>query len=219
MRCLKEADLMRFVDGSMPSAAHEAVQRHVHGCVRCAGELQHLTAIGNRIDAWLAALAPEDAIPIDAPESLARLRGRIHERPTAARKRALVWAAAVASACIVAIAMGIHGHPSIITSRAKPNMHAATTEFPQKPLGQLPSLSTPPVRAAHRRPRPDRPQTTADYLPLDSGVPMQMGVVVRVTLPANAFARFGASGSGNLQADVLVGEDGIAHAIRLVPRE
>ena len=74
MRCLKEADLMRFIDGSMPNAAHEAVQRHVHGCVRCAGELQRLTAIGSRIDAWLAVLAPEDAISIDAPESLARNR-------------------------------------------------------------------------------------------------------------------------------------------------
>jgi anti-sigma factor RsiW len=219
MRCLKEADLMRFVDGSMPNAAHEAVQRHVHGCVRCAGELQRLTAIGSRIDAWLAILAPEDAIPIDAPESLARLRGRIQERPTPARKWALVWAAAVASACIVVIAIGIHGHQSVITSRAKPDMHATTTEFPQAPLGQLPSVSTRPVRAAHGRPRPDRPQATADYLPLDSGVPMQMGVIVRVTLPAATFARFGASGSGNLQADVLVGEDGIAHAIRLVPRK
>ena len=192
MRCLQEADLMRFVDGSLPDAAHEAVQRHVQGCVQCAGALRRLTDTRDRIDACLAALAPEDARPTDAPESLARLRNRIHERPAASRRWALVWAAGVAPACIVAIALGIAGHPSKTTSRGKQDMQAASD-------GQ--------------------PQATADYLPLDSGVPMQMGVVVRVTLPASAFARFGVAGSGNLQADVLVGEDGIAHAIRLVRRE
>jgi hypothetical protein len=219
MPCLKDAELMRYLDESMPSAAHEAVQRHLHGCMHCAGTLQRLVAVGNRVDTCLAALAgSEDASPIDAQESLARLRHRIHDHSTPIRKWALAWATAVVATCIVVVALGIYSHLSTIRGRVKSDVHTTTAESPQTPMGQPLPVSARPIRVVRGRARLNESQAMADYLPLDGG-PMQMGVVVRVTLPATAFARFGAAGSGNLQADVLVGEDGIAHAIRLVPQE
>ncbi len=182
MPCLKDAELMRYLDESLPGAAREAVRRHLDNCGRCAGHLQRLAATGIRVDAWLGVLAgPENARPIDSRESLARLRRRIYEPREPVRR----WATAVAAAGLLVAAAGIRNH-----------------------------LSVHKVQPVPVEPRPGM----ADYLPLDGG-PMQMGVIVRVILPATAFARFGAAGSGNLQADVLVGEDGIAHAIRLVPQE
>ncbi len=58
----------------------------------------------------------------------------------------------------------------------------------------------------------------ADYIPLDPGAPMQMGVVVRMALPSTMFPGIGAN-SANVQADVLVGDDGFPHAIKLVAQQ
>jgi hypothetical protein len=55
-----------------------------------------------------------------------------------------------------------------------------------------------------------------DFLPIGTGGAMQMGVVIRVTLPPSLLAAFGVTTSTATQADLLMGDDGLAHAIRLV---
>ena len=55
-----------------------------------------------------------------------------------------------------------------------------------------------------------------DFLPIGTGGPMQMGLVIRVTLAPSALAAFGVTTSSATQADLLVGDDGFAHGIRLV---
>ena len=217
MACFREGELLRYLDGSMPNATHEAVQRHLEVCVQCGVELQRLAVAGEQIHACLAALAgPEDSISVDVQEALSRLRNRIHERPTPGRKWALVWATAVVATFAAVIAIGIHGPLSHTTGKDE---RTARGPASQASTGQPQSVSARPVRPLRDRIQPNRSQSMDEYMPLDGGAPMQMGVVVRVTLPATAFARFGVSGSGNLQADVLVGDDGIAHAVRLVPQE
>ena len=55
----------------------------------------------------------------------------------------------------------------------------------------------------------------ADFVAID-GAPIQMGLVVRATVPASMLASFGVTGSGDVQADFVIGEDGRAHAFRIV---
>jgi hypothetical protein len=63
-----------------------------------------------------------------------------------------------------------------------------------------------------------QPQSTvspdlASFIPLDSE-PVNAGIVVRVRLPRSALLDEG--GPGEVEADVLLGEDGLAHAVRFI---
>ena len=93
--------------------------------------------------------------------------------------------------------------------------------------------SLPAWRLSHQKPQTlvnhattlaAREVTTA-FLPLPySGVPLTNGELVRLDVPRSALVSFGlapmeasdASDAGTVQADVLVGEDGLARAIRFV---
>jgi len=66
-------------------------------------------------------------------------------------------------------------------------------------------------------------EVATDFLPLPySHVPMNMGSTVRIEVPATALTSFGLApidfrqGDGPVHADVLIGEDGLARAIRFV---
>jgi hypothetical protein len=66
-------------------------------------------------------------------------------------------------------------------------------------------------------------EIATEFLPLPySHVPMNTGSTVRIEVPATALVSFGLAptdfreGDGKVQADVLIGEDGLARAIRFV---
>jgi hypothetical protein len=79
-----------------------------------------------------------------------------------------------------------------------------------------------------RNPQPSMPEevipeVATEFLPLPySHVPMNTGSTVRIEVPATALVSFGLAptdfreGQRTVQADVLVGEDGLARAIRFV---
>src|ERR1035437_7361681 len=83
--------------------------------------------------------------------------------------------------------------PSVVY-RAGPRGHAVRKRFP-----------------VHRQ----APQSALDdFVPFDDADPMQMGMVVRVMLPVSDASLTG--GAQEVAADLLIGEDGRARAIRLV---
>jgi hypothetical protein len=66
-------------------------------------------------------------------------------------------------------------------------------------------------------------EVATEFLPLQySHVPMNTGSTVRIEVPATALVSFGLApgdfreGQGTVEADVLIGEDGLARAIRFV---
>jgi hypothetical protein len=79
-------------------------------------------------------------------------------------------------------------------------------------------------------PRPEAPaepalsEVTTDYFPVGYGPPLapdEYRQVIRVSLPRAEMVRFGlpmygGAGSAQVRADVIVGEDGVARAIRFV---
>jgi hypothetical protein len=77
----------------------------------------------------------------------------------------------------------------------------------------------PAVKPRFRRVRRSKPLPRLDdFLALDDGDPIQVGVVVRVMLPASAFAAMPQTGATQvIMADLAIGEDGRARAIRFVP--
>jgi hypothetical protein len=95
-------------------------------------------------------------------------------------------------------------------------------------------IDSPPVAAVHKRrhhtsaaparpvPEPQQEEVTSDFLPLDpAGSAPASGEVIRVQMPRAALTLFGLPfntrrASVPVQADVLLGEDGMAHAVRFV---
>ena len=80
-------------------------------------------------------------------------------------------------------------------------------------------------RIGNRQPAPETSITevATEFLPLPySHVPMHTVSTVRIEVPATALASFGLApgdyreNNGTVQADVLVGEDGIARAVRFI---
>jgi len=95
-----------------------------------------------------------------------------------------------------------------------------------RPWSSLPPIPAPaPVvkvaRHVHRR-KPRSAEVTTGFLPLDAA-PMELngGEVVRMEVPRSTLTLFGLPmdvrrASVPVQADVLFGEDGMAHAVRFV---
>jgi hypothetical protein len=87
-------------------------------------------------------------------------------------------------------------------------------------IGDLPPLATAPLPPA---PEEAIVEVATEFLPLSYyHVPLNTGSTVRIEVPAKALVSFGLApadfreGDGTVQADVLIGEDGLARAIRFV---
>ena len=145
------------------------------------------------LTAALRAVAADDA-RLDASSRVERLL-REQVRRIAARRRRARTIAAIAAGLVVAAAVPLW---RTVRSRNDAARIAA------------PALSTPP------------PEIASEFLPLAySGVPVTDGRIVRLAVPRAALASFGlapldSSEAGTVMADVIVGEDGLARAVRFV---
>lgn len=147
------------------------------------------------LTAALDALRGEDGAPGASPEVEARLLREVRSI-AAARRRNYVTAFAVAAVLVLAVGVAILP----LTMRGP---GAKPAETPAAPTHEI---------------------TTA-FFPLISGsLPVQGGHIVRLELPRRALASFGlgpaGSGGGSqsatVLADVIVGDDGLARAVRFV---
>jgi hypothetical protein len=102
--------------------------------------------------------------------------------------------------------------------RAEPQVAAVVKVTPAIPL--VPTARPVIRKAVHRRPPPKEVMT--DFYPLiEDAPPFERGELLRVSLPAVAMRGVGLPVSEDrltdmVQADVLVGQEGLARAIRFV---
>jgi len=167
-------------------------------------------------DGWRDREAPERV----EQKLIAAYRGR-------RRARRIGWmGAAVGVAAALAVIALISSRP-----REAPHVAASRPERPpQAPQSSLPHVdkaapvaapAVAAVRQVHRR-KPLPAEVTTGFLPLDAA-PMELngGELVRMEVPRSTLTLFGLPmdarrASVPVQADVLFGEDGMAHAVRFV---
>jgi hypothetical protein len=145
----------------------------------------------------LRAVAQDDETMGASAEIEARLLAEAHLIATAAgRRRAYAVAGALAAALLAAIAI--------------PAWRAATVRVPVIDSAGPAEASARPVPA----------EIATEFFPLMySNVPVTNGQTVRLELPQAALASFGIEAddaSGTVLADVLVGQDGLARAVRFL---
>ncbi len=183
-----------------------------------------------RIEYALKALTARDAA-LEAPPCVEqRLREAFRRRHArSAWRRAMPWVIAAAAAALILVAMRpsssvpvlektVGRAPSPAASLlAGPLAVSSATRGSRADQGVRPTL---PRRKP--QPAPEPTETATEFFPLlDIAPPFESGELVRVTLPAAAMRRVGIPVREEhlmepVDADILIGQEGLAHAIRFV---
>ena len=197
-QCWSEGELRAYLDRELPTEEMQRVAAHLRDCTVCdglctelAGRAAHVSALMELLPEWTAA-APRAATP---PKRRAR-------RPN--------WAGiAVAVAACLALAAYLvpNRHPreeALVLPAPVPA--AVAPPVPDAAAAMTPAPLEPVERPAPRRTRRVRatPPEPAYFVALDDE-PFESGVIMRVDVKP-----------GNVQADIVFGPDGRAHAFRLV---
>jgi len=211
MKCLDEGTLQAYLDSELPEAQMHRAAGHLETCAGCRDRLGRLEATLRRVTGCLDALAPED-LPI-----LGETSPRIAARAAGVRWR---WAAVALAGALAASLVLFFTN---VRPRPEPKKEAHV-QAPQVPLANARGSANPVRRAAPyrastvreripaTRPKP-RPELD-DFVAFDDADPMQMGMVVRVMVPVSDASLTG--GMQEIAADLMIGEDGRARAIRFV---
>ena len=185
-QCWSEGELRAWLDGELPARDMECVTSHLKECAACEALRAGLEGRAVRVGTLLAALPK--------PEPVMQLP-RLRPRP----QPYWHWAAlAVAAAMAIAFLL--------LPRRAEKVVAVAPRQAPAKPA---PNVSPPPPVAVKpaiiRRKLPAKPKPQPQYYVALDDLPIETGVVVRVSLD-----------DGQVPADVILGPDGRPRAIRLV---
>jgi hypothetical protein len=161
----------------------------------------------------LTALRRADADVVTGPQAAigALLAFRRQQRRQRLR-RVTAWGAIAAAAVLMASHWTAHETPHELVAASQP---AATPAVPVI-IQPRPSLER-----AVRKPAEPEEIVTAFFPLMDSPPPFEQGLLVRVTVPASTMRTVGLPVGDDylsepVQADVLVGQDDLARAIRFV---
>ena len=187
--CWSEGELRAYHDGELPVREMSRVREHLLECAPCAGLYAELSERSARLAVWLLRL-PE-------PPALSRLPDT--PRPSRGSWRGAATAVAVAASLGVALILFPKRTEPVWVA---PRPQAPAPAAPKPPLVVKPAI----IRRAPRGPSaPVKPRPRIDYYVKLDDEPIETGLVVRVGL-----------NGGEVPADVIVGPDGRARAIRLV---
>lgn len=189
----QEGELRAYLDGELPAGDMERLAAHLQECAACGGLCAELQGRA----AWVSAAL--GALPVQEP--VLRMP-RLARRSPAVRRRA---GAAIALAASLALALVLLPKATEKRVVVAPPPQRVT---PAVPVAQ-PSVTVKPAIIRRIVPRknvaPSKPQPQLEYYLALDDEPVEAGMVVRVALDG-----------GRVPADVIVGTDGRAHAIRLI---
>ena len=193
-QCWPEGALRAYLDGELPDENLQQVAAHLGECRACDGLCRELAARAAHVSA-LMELLPD--------------RGEAMPCPVVVPRRRAHWvgvAVALAAGLAVAAYLLPDRHPREALVRPAPTpapgrqVVAAVAAVTPAPVA---APGPPSPRRRPRRVRPAAPEP-AYFVALDDE-PFESGVIMRMDVKP-----------GNLQADIVFGPDGRAHAFRLV---
>ena len=210
-----------------------AVDAHVEHCEACAAKLARERIVSNGLRALAAATASE----LPSPMLERQLQRAFAEHTSAAKTRWWIPATAAAAATLALMAWW-QGTRTATPAPAIDEKRETRAVIPWEP----PPKPTPPAQSEDRkhldrvepsdrgRPIESPPaaksadgETEFVALPAAIGLPdFESGVIVRMELPVAALPSYGievvSDSKTPVEADLLIGQDGQARAIRLVNR-
>lgn len=232
MKSCPQAEIWQaYLDGELAAEAGAAVRVHLTDCSRCAEAVREMQQALTAMNQALTTTWP-DVVPT------ARLRARIASalaEQTAPKAAWAQWPGPFGWAATVLLLAGIAGWIWRATPPLQPPQPAhdekpALALLPKPPATFSPVSARPPLRPRHpvrQRTRGDhaeKAEVVTQFFPLREGEDLAAAEtmrLVRVELPGSALAEVGwpmplEAAQTPVKADVLLGEDGLARAIRFV---
>jgi anti-sigma factor RsiW len=203
--CWPDGDLRAYVDGELTPDLREGIAAHLGACPACSGRHRELS----ERSAWVSAvMALSESTPTASTPRRRRRPWRMAVLPLAAAlaiaivmlaKRASVRTALVAT---VAPPTLVQTAAPVVRPVVQPAVHPAVHRPSNTPA--LAKARVRPRLGLGLRPAPRATTPGEEFVRLDDD-PIETATVVRIS-----------ADNGALQADLIVGPDGRAHAIRIV---
>jgi anti-sigma factor RsiW len=192
-QCWSEGALRAYLDRELPTEDMQRVAAHLGDCTVCDGLCTELAARAAHVSALLEML-PEwgGAMPLRAIPAIRRA-----PRPN------WIGAAVALAACLALVAYLLPNHRPREEALVLPAPAPLPLPMATAVAAIPPALAEPPAPRRPRRVRQTAPEP-AYFVALDDE-PFESGVIMRVDVKP-----------GNVQADIVFGPDGHAHAFRLV---
>ena len=197
-KCWSEGELRAYLDRELPTGDMQQVAAHLAECTACdglctelAGRAAHVSALMELLPEWEGASVRQPPRPAVVPV------------PKPAQHAWVGVAVALAAGLAVAAYFMPKPAPPVAAIRPVPVTPAIAPQATTAELALVPEAVDEPAPRRVRRARkavPDREY----FIALDNE-PFESGVIMRVDVKP-----------GNVQADVVFGPDGRAHAFRLV---
>lgn len=228
--CPNEELLQAYLDGELSAPTSDEVNTHLASCAPCA-------MLVRKIEQSFAALGSAFAVALPDAVPTARLRARIESALAEQAAPRVAWAMWfrrwrwAAALLLVAglIGWALLGRPSIQPPQQARHETPKPAATPSLPAPAPPALEPKPERARQAsRPRVRREAQAVEavtaFYPLREGedlTALETMQLVRVELPGSALSAIGWSdaletGPARVKADVVLGSDGLARAIRFV---
>jgi len=191
-----DALLDEVARGHADGALEQAALQHADGCERCARRLADRRTLSGALRELSVATAtpgPPPRLELELRAALRRREESERPQPRAGRRSGAAWVPLAAAAALAALATLGHRSDSPRSVRRMPGPQA------QEPV-----------------------EAVAEFLPLAGArdpLELEGGQIVRLRLPQAALASLGwpvSGDQGTVTAEVVLGRDGMAHAIRLV---
>jgi hypothetical protein len=228
-----EKVVVAIARGEMADAAGA---EHAETCARCARRL----ANERRLSGLIAAAVADDGGRVAPPAVEQAVIAAFRKQRAVARPGRRVWwaraaVAAIAAAVVLAAVVVSLRKPGEQTSKAQPrppheSVARASVSAAVPVVREVRKPKSRTARGSRRNPvGPSKPQVMpanrehmTDFIPVFyDPEPIERGQIVRVRLPRTALTVFGLpvneeQAEGTIRADVLLGEDGLARAVRFV---
>ena len=216
--------------GGLAEAAQREASAHAKTCVRCARRL----ANEQSLSAVVAAVVMADSLRV-APAAAEQMLLTEFRKQHAGWKRQGTWwtraaFGAVAAALIVAAGVGLRRAPEQPTAQMKPPKARVAPPVIPVTAPAVREVSKAHLRTSQRKvarksttqPAVVQREVMTEFIPIMyDPEPIERGQIVRIRLPRSALATFGIPMNEDhaeeaIRADVLLGEDGLARAVRFV---
>lgn len=239
--CLTEENLQSYLDGELSAEAGETARAHLAACPRCAAAAREVEQAFAAIGLTIGAALP-DAVP--TARLRARVEAALADRAAPKLSWAQLFWRFGAVAALGLIFAGVTGWfvSGIRSARSPRSDRPALTGLPAPPVTPEPPSPSPPTLerdsvAVRPHPRPRRrvrqrafensseeAEVVTRFFPLREGedfTALESMRLVRVELPGSALGEVGLpaaldAASTPVKADVVLGDDGLARAIRFV---
>ncbi|HEX4947723.1 MAG TPA: hypothetical protein VFZ34_13720 [Blastocatellia bacterium] len=249
MRCRDFAEIVIDLarDQEMDNAARAHAISHAELCIHCAARLAEERAWMANVRVVRTELMQRQASPRVEAALLTALRSQRHHKtkPLPIQAQWLSWrlASVVAPMLLIALAgfawMSFHRKPQSQQASlptASPTLSSSTPAPESMPEKELVAATSKPVRPLTARVLPRRPNRLPAIKPsepvapfyslVEEGqmAPLESVRIVRIEVPASSLVKLGVpltekTLSQPVQADLLLGQDGLARAIRFVPSD